>query len=63
LSFYKEFFNSHDAKGTTLLMTAITNVRVSMVKILLDEGAEINAQDIRGMSSLHSAGELIIVIT
>jgi uncharacterized protein len=60
LSHFKEFIDSHDAEGNTLLIIAVINVQVNIVKMLLEEGADVNAPDTRGMTSLHYAGELII---
>lgn len=55
LSHFKEFIDSHDTEGNTLLIIAVINVQESIVKMLLDEGADVNAPDTRGMTSLHYA--------
>ena len=60
LSHFKEFIDSHDTEGNTLLIIAVINVQVNIVKMLLDEGADVNAPDTRGMTSLHYAGMLTL---
>lgn len=55
---FKEFIDSHDGEGNTLLIIAVINVQVNIVKMLLDEGADVNAPDTRGMTALHYAGLL-----
>lgn len=56
LTNFKEFIDSRDPSGNTLLIIAVINVQVNIVKMLIDEGADVNAPDSRGMTSLHYAG-------
>ena len=56
LSHFKEFIDSHDTDGNTLLIIGVINTQVNMVKMLLDEGADVNAPDSKGMTALHYAG-------
>lgn len=55
LSRFKEFIDSHDTEGNTLLILAVINIQVDIVKMLLDEGADVNAPDTKGMTALHYA--------
>jgi len=55
ISHFKEFIDSHDAEGNTLLIIAVINVQVNIVKMLLEEGADVNAPDKGGMTALHYA--------
>lgn len=55
LAHFKEFIDSHDTDGNTLLIIGVINVQVNMVKMLLDEGADVNAPDSKGMTALHYA--------
>jgi hypothetical protein len=59
LSHFKEFIDSHDADGNTLLIIGVINVQVTLVRMLLDEGADVNAPDSKGMTALHYAGTYI----
>lgn len=41
--------------GTRALMLAAWNNRIDMVRLLLDRGADVNAQDATGWTALHAA--------
>ncbi len=51
-----QFLNAHDPlSGTTLLITAASKGLVDVCKILIDNGADVNAKDDCGYTPLHEA--------
>jgi ankyrin repeat protein len=55
LAEFKQFIDSQDQDGNTLLKIAVLNSQVNIVKTLLDEGADVNAPDSTGTICLHTA--------
>jgi len=58
LSEFKQFIDSTDQDGNTLLKIAVLNSQVNIVKTLLDEGADVNAPDSAGTIVLHTAVDI-----
>ena len=52
---YKYGINSVDRDGRTLLMTAVTERKNEIVKLIIEAGGDVNAQDYQGLSALHFA--------
>jgi ankyrin repeat protein len=58
LAEFKQFIDSQDQDGNTLLKIAVLNSQVNIVKTLLDEGADVNAPDSTGTICLHTAVDI-----
>jgi len=58
LAEFKQFIDSQDQDGNTLLKIAVLNSQVNIVKTLLDEGADVNAPDSTGTICLLTAVDI-----
>lgn len=58
LAEFKQFIDSQDQDGNTLLKIAVLNSQVNIVRTLLDEGADVNAPDSNGTICLHTAVDI-----
>eukprot|EP01113_Clastostelium_recurvatum_P029729 TRINITY_DN3592_c0_g1_i1.p1 TRINITY_DN3592_c0_g1~~TRINITY_DN3592_c0_g1_i1.p1 ORF type:complete len:512 (-),score=91.12 TRINITY_DN3592_c0_g1_i1:110-1645(-) len=52
---HKQYINSHDPSGNTLLKTAVVYSKRDIVHMLIEEGADVNAPDARGIAPIHYA--------
>eukprot|EP01111_Echinosteliopsis_oligospora_P015339 TRINITY_DN6040_c0_g1_i1.p1 TRINITY_DN6040_c0_g1~~TRINITY_DN6040_c0_g1_i1.p1 ORF type:complete len:446 (+),score=101.20 TRINITY_DN6040_c0_g1_i1:181-1518(+) len=52
---YKQYIDTQDASGDTLLKTAVMYNQPNVVKLLVEEGADVNVPDSHGMICLHYA--------
>lgn len=58
LAEFKQFIDSQDQDGNTLLKIAVLNSQANIVKTLLDEGADVNAPDSTGTICLLTAVDI-----